>query len=632
MISLFVGCGLMFKALITGLEWSDESVFQSRHLLSTVEWETCNFEIGHERNYSNRESWTAPRKAYAWLALHIFLILVIFVALAIICDDFFVPSLEAISEKLDLSEDVAGATFMAAGSSAPELFTSVAGVTVESDVGIGTIVGSAVFNLLVIIALTAALAGKVLQLDWRPLMRDSFCYALSIGVFSWFAWDGKFELYESVILLVLYLLYIILMKFNTKLMNLMAGTKHKGGQVSPAQQTEVTQFTSSEIEIQADQNSQTSSAGVLHGRQGTPAGKLPPIKSVESNLAEGDQANQFLTTGSSHTKGRFSHANKGQLSRSFANRRSSVGFHGHIEGIRLKSVAQQQVLKEYRRRSDMIQQQQPTVAVVHVDSNGNTHTVPLDDDKTTSGIDEVDEEQGEQTMKPCPCLPAVSAEYPEFPEDGGCWAAFKYVLGWILFLISFPFLCAFTWTIPDCSKPHNRKYFLASFIMSIVWIAILSFGMVTLVGRSGCILSVDKFTMGLVVIAIGTSVPDALSSILVARDGFGDMAVSNAIGSNVFDINLGIGLPFVIRGLIDNFEAIHLLSKEEEDMFLSGDIVMVPHVKFGFILLLILLIALGIFAASHFRLNRLIGSSFFFMYIAFVVYAYMQDMLCDYDC
>ena len=42
------------------------------------------------------------------------------------------------------------------------------------------------------------------------------------------------------------------------------------------------------------------------------------------------------------------------------------------------------------------------------------------------------------------------------------------------------------------------------------------------------------------------------------------MAVSNAIGSNVFDINLGIGLPFVIRGLIDNFEAIHLLSKEEE--------------------------------------------------------------------
>ena len=51
------------------------------------------------------------------------------------------PSLEAISEKLHLSEDVAGATFMAAGSSAPELFTSVAGVAVETDIGVGTIVG-----------------------------------------------------------------------------------------------------------------------------------------------------------------------------------------------------------------------------------------------------------------------------------------------------------------------------------------------------------------------------------------------------------------------------------------------------------------------------------------------------------
>ena len=78
-----------------------------------------------------------------------------FLALAITCDEYFVPSLEKICEvdlvfdpwesqpdsfptcaainfgfsmqKLDLSEDVAGATFMAAGSSAPELFASIIG-------------------------------------------------------------------------------------------------------------------------------------------------------------------------------------------------------------------------------------------------------------------------------------------------------------------------------------------------------------------------------------------------------------------------------------------------------------------------------------------------------------------------
>ena len=54
-----------------------------------------------------------------------------------------------------------------------------------------------------------------------------------------------------------------------------------------------------------------------------------------------------------------------------------------------------------------------------------------------------------------------------------------------------------------------------------------------------------------------------MSSVLVARDGYGDMAVSNAIGSNVFDINLGLGLPFIIRIAIDAGKPITLLSPEE---------------------------------------------------------------------
>lgn len=49
-----------------------------------------------------------------------------FIGLAIVCDEFFQPALEAISEALHLTPDVAGATFLAAGSSAPELFTSLA--------------------------------------------------------------------------------------------------------------------------------------------------------------------------------------------------------------------------------------------------------------------------------------------------------------------------------------------------------------------------------------------------------------------------------------------------------------------------------------------------------------------------
>ena len=51
--------------------------------------------------------------------------------------------------------------------------------------------------------------------------------------------------------------------------------------------------------------------------------------------------------------------------------------------------------------------------------------------------------------------------------------------------------------------------------------------------------------MGTLVLAAGTSVPDALASVSVARAGQGDMAVANAVGSNIFDIWLGLGLPWL---------------------------------------------------------------------------------------
>ncbi len=102
-----------------------------------------------------------------------------FIALAIVCDEFFVPALTVITEKLAISDDVAGATFMAAGGSAPELFTSVIGVFVShSNVGIGTIVGSAVFNILFVIGMCAIFSREILNLTWWPLFRDVSFYII----------------------------------------------------------------------------------------------------------------------------------------------------------------------------------------------------------------------------------------------------------------------------------------------------------------------------------------------------------------------------------------------------------------------------------------------------------------------
>lgn len=126
-------------------------------------------------------------------------VLYTFLGLAIICDDYFCESLEAISEALSLSDDVAGATFMAAGSSAPELFTAVVTtLIIEGSEGLGTIVGSAIFNIMIIVGVTAICAGQALQIWWYPLTRDCVVYVISIIAMAAVVVDDKVEWYVYV--------------------------------------------------------------------------------------------------------------------------------------------------------------------------------------------------------------------------------------------------------------------------------------------------------------------------------------------------------------------------------------------------------------------------------------------------
>lgn len=55
---------------------------------------------------------------------------------------------------------------------------------------------------------------------------------------------------------------------------------------------------------------------------------------------------------------------------------------------------------------------------------------------------------------------------------------------------------------------------------------------------------------GLVLISIGAEIPDAIQSVTVARRGYGSMAVSNAIGSQIINILIGLGLPWMITDLV----------------------------------------------------------------------------------
>ena len=62
-----------------------------------------------------QDFFTNEQRTKGGVIIHVLIATYLIFALGAICDDFFVPVLEVICDKLHLSNDVAGATFMAAG-------------------------------------------------------------------------------------------------------------------------------------------------------------------------------------------------------------------------------------------------------------------------------------------------------------------------------------------------------------------------------------------------------------------------------------------------------------------------------------------------------------------------------------
>ncbi|KAI8430923.1 hypothetical protein MSG28_001041 [Choristoneura fumiferana] len=114
-----------------------------------------------------------------------------------------------------LALNVAAATFMAVATSFPEFFVNVIATFVtESDMGIGTIVGSAIFNALGVGAVGSLAAIRPIKIEMSPVTRDVLIYMINASVLVAVVWDGQVDWYEALVLAILYVLYFILM-FNS---------------------------------------------------------------------------------------------------------------------------------------------------------------------------------------------------------------------------------------------------------------------------------------------------------------------------------------------------------------------------------------------------------------------------------
>lgn len=129
----------------------------------------------------------------------------LFWGMAYICDEYFVRTIEVISERFRIPDDVAGATLMALGCNGPEMALNTISIFHPSDIGVGAVIGGEVFNVLVIIG-TAMLATPEMYLPLRisnfSFFRDVSFYMISVMMLYIILEDGQISRAESLSLIV----------------------------------------------------------------------------------------------------------------------------------------------------------------------------------------------------------------------------------------------------------------------------------------------------------------------------------------------------------------------------------------------------------------------------------------------
>lgn len=514
-----------------------------------------------------------------WLALMLYM----FKALGAICDEYFVPSLEVIVEKLQLSNDVAGATFMAAGSSAPELFTSlVATFLIVNEGGVGTIVGSAIFNILIIVGVTCYVACKDEQLPiwWYPLSRDAFFYALSIVELMIILSDEEVRWYEGLIMVFSYVIYCIYMKFNPAIVDAL-GLKAPGREelVEEADhvQEEVKEGGAHAASLKIELSGCGGEGGAL--KEATVAEKAPGPP--EHHLGRTVDPNQIGKNGTE--------TNPGTVDDSHADPKAVSVPAGPVPELKVSPRVSWSAyeLKHSPRGSPRGEQDQaskehnPEHAVAATGSTGVTwgHKRTSCNLATLEGGGAAPESvELEEEVKTCSW------------KDPSSWP------------IRDPLLWFWEVTMPT---PENHYWIL--FTLSIVYIGCCTYVMVDATARVGTILHIPTLAMALVFLAAGTSIPDALGSVAVAKQGEGDMAVANALGSNVFDILVGLGIPWTIKNAMG--KEVKFEGKWKE---LVWDIV---------ILCFVLILFIGALFVNRWYLTRRIGIVLLSFYVLFLIYA-----------
>lgn len=174
----------------------------------------------------------------------------------------------------------------------------------------------------------------------------------------------------------------------------------------------------------------------------------------------------------------------------------------------------------------------------------------------------------------------------------------------LLFAFIFTYSIVLDATLNKKNKIETVKFSfkdILNILLGIVLIALSAEVIVNSCVNISKYLGVSEDLIGLTIIAIGTNLPELVTSIVAVKKGESDMAIGNLVGTNIFNIFLILGLSAVINPItISNNSFI--------------DIIILTITSF----------IVYVFIRCKKDINKIEGITMIFLYIIYIVYVVVR--------
>ncbi len=171
----------------------------------------------------------------------------------------------------------------------------------------------------------------------------------------------------------------------------------------------------------------------------------------------------------------------------------------------------------------------------------------------------------------------------------------------LFFLVFIYYLISMSRKKIDTEENDKKLSISKSIIFTIIGLIGIILGSNFVVDSASFIaktIGVTERLISLTIIALGTSLPELVTSVTATRKGEYDIAIGNVVGSNIFNIGMVIGIPTTIFGGIGiiNFSYIDL------------------------IVMIVTSIILFMFSFKNYKINRWEGILFLIIFVAYYSY------------